>query len=295
MLEKLKLQLFAASEDEEEADLDNGGQDDEDDEDDAIDNEDAESTEEEDPDVDDTDDTEEVDEESDDAEEEDQEEKPFMVFKSKDEHQKYMDTVIGKRLGEQRELSKKIEQQENLLGIFQQYYGVTDIAGLEKKADELLDDIAYKKGTTKDELIKQQQMQAELKQYKTMQEVLKKQAFENALKADCSKLAKANPDLYSDIDSDELMQNRSFIGMLANGVPFKQAYDALNVDKLLEKQTSKAKKKVIDDVKAKGTRITENATKKSKAASMKIDVSKLSDKQLEELTERARNGERIVF
>lgn len=285
IFEKLKLQLFAAEDEEIDNPVD-GEQDDEivdvddDAENDEFDEFDDDESEE---------DTEGGEEES---EEEEEDDKPFMVFKTKDEHQAYMDNIIGKRLGEQR---KKNEEYDNLLHTFEQYFEVEGIEGLKKKAEELLEDIAYQRGTTKEKLLQQQREQQELRNFRAMQEQQRQQAFINAFTADCEKLSKSNPELYGDIKPDELMQNKRFLQMLGYGIPFKQAYDALHIDELVKKQTAKAKKNVIDNVKAKGTRISENATKRTKAASIKLDPSKMTDEQIAELEERAARGERITF
>lgn len=292
IFEKLKLQLFAAEDeeidnpvdgeqDDEIVDVDDDAENDENDEFDEFDEFDDDESEE---------DTEGGEEESEEETEED--DKPFMVFKTKDEHQAYMDNIIGKRLGEQR---KKNEEYDNLLHTFEQYFEVEGIEGLKKKAEELLEDIAYQRGTTKEKLLQQQREQQELRNFRAMQEQQRQQAFINAFTADCEKLSKSNPELYGDIKPDELMQNKRFLQMLGYGIPFKQAYDALHVDELVKKQTAKAKKSTLDNVKAKGTRISENATKRTKAASIKIDPSKMTDEQIAELEERAARGERITF
>ena len=293
IFEKLKLQLFAANDEEIDVPVD-GEQDDE-----GIEElDDADEADEADDELDDIDELDEDEEDTEGDEEELEEEleeeddKPFMVFKSKDEHQAYMDNVIGKRLGEQR---KKNEDYDSLLHTFEQYFEVEGVEGLKKKSEELLEDIAYQRGTTKEKLLQQQREQQELRNFRAMQEQQRQQAFLNAFTADCDKLSKSNPELYGDVKSDELMQNKSFLQMLGSGVPFKQAYDALHVDELVKKQTAKAKKNTIDNVKAKGTRISENATKRTKAASIKIDPSKMTDEQIADLEERAARGERITF
>lgn len=295
IFEKLKLQLFAANDEEIDVPVD-GEQDDEnveDFEDDVVDEEvdDIDGDEEDLPDDDDEEESEEE-EGTEETEESGEEDKPFMVFKSKDEHQAYMDNVIGKRLGEQR---KKNEDYDNLLHTFEQYFDVEGVEGLKKKSEELLEDIAYQRGTTKEKLLQQQREQQELRNFRAVQEQQRQQAFLNAFTADCDKLSKSNQEFYGDIKPEELMQNKNFLQMLGSGVPFKQAYDALHVDELIKKQTTKAKKNVIDNVKAKGTRISENATKRTKAASIKIDPSKMTDEQLADLEERAARGERITF
>lgn len=289
-LEKLKLQLFAA-EDEEIDDPVDGEQDD-----DIVDVDDE--TDDELDDIDELDDDEgeediqDGEKESEEEEETEEDDKPFMVFKSKDEHQAYMDNVIGKRLGEQR---KKQEEYDKLLHTFEQYFEVEGVEGLKKKSEELLEDIAYQKGTTKEQILKQQKEQQELKNFRAMQEQQRQQAFFNAFNNDCDKLSKSNPELYGDIKSEELMQNKSFLQMLGQGIPFKQAYDTLHIDEIIKKQTSKAKKNTLDNVKAKPQRISENTAKKTKPASIKLDPSKMTDEQLAELEERAARGERISF
>lgn len=294
IFEKLKLQLFAAEDeeigvpvdgeqDDEIVDVDDDAENDENDEFDEFDEFDDDESEE---------DAEGGEEESEEEEEAEEDDKPFMVFKTKDEHQAYMDNIIGKRLGEQR---KKNEEYENLLHTFEQYFEVEGIEGLKKKAEELLEDIAYQRGTTKEKLLQQQRELQELRNFRAMQEQQRQQAFINAFTADCEKLSKSNPELYGDIKPDELMQNKRFLQMLGYGIPFKQAYDALHIDELVKKQTAKAKKSTLDNVKAKGTRISENATKRTKAASIKIDPSKMTDEQIAELEERAARGERITF
>ena len=126
-LEKLKLQLFAASNDNEDG-PELGGQGDDDDFVDVDDDTELDEPEDEiDVELDDDDESE---EDTQDGEEESEEEeettletndKPFMVFRTKDEHQAYMDNIIGKRLGEQR---KKTEEYDNLFNTFEQYFEV---------------------------------------------------------------------------------------------------------------------------------------------------------------------------
>ena len=53
---------------------------------------------------------------------------------------------------------------------------------------------------------------------------------------------------------------------------------------------TKVKKNTLDNVKAKPTRISENAAKKTKPASIKLDPSKMTDEQLADLEERRREG-----
>ena len=152
-IERLKLQLFAAEkEDEEEPEIDEQeteeveeSKDDPEQSEEETDEETEEEKEETEAKADDNADGEEAEKET--------EEKPFMVFKNKAEHQQYMDTVIGKRLGEAR---KKQQEYDGVISTLQQYFDVNDFEGLKAKSEELLDDVAYKKGITKEQLKQQQ-------------------------------------------------------------------------------------------------------------------------------------------
>lgn len=75
----------------------------------------------------------------------------------------------------------------------------------------------------------------------------------------------------------------------------KTAYQAVYFDELLKARVAAEKEKLVDNIKAGRQRVTEGAMQKSANASAKIDVSKLTDAQLEEYIDRARRGETITF
>lgn len=75
----------------------------------------------------------------------------------------------------------------------------------------------------------------------------------------------------------------------------KTAYQAVYFDELLKARVAAEKEKLVDNIKAGQQRVPEGALQKSANASAKVDVSKLTDAQLEEYINRARGGETITF
>lgn len=76
---------------------------------------------------------------------------------------------------------------------------------------------------------------------------------------------------------------------------FQTAYNALYFDDILKQRVKDEKEKIVSNIKAGAARVPEGAMQKSANASAKVDVSKLTDAQLEEYAERARSGEKITF
>ena len=91
--------------------------------------------------------------------------------------------------------------------------------------------------------------------------------------------------------------------LIAGGLSVKQAYDALNADAIIQRKaesaarnaSSETQKAVLGNIQARQSRPAENALSDGTPADMSIDVSKLTDEQLEEYSRRARRGETITF
>ena len=96
------------------------------------------------------------------------------------------------------------------------------------------------------------------------------------------------------------LANPSFAQMVRNGISLEHAYKVMHFDDL-QMQTAKAvagqtEKAVTDNIRANGTRPSENGSRSGYGASeTKIDVHKLTKQGRQELIDRARRGELISF
>lgn len=100
-------------------------------------------------------------------------------------------------------------------------------------------------------------------------------------------------------DLGAALANPDFARMLKLGVPMEAAYRSVYFDDILARKTAQTAKTVeqgvTERIRQRGTRPAENGTSPGGAAAMKIDVSKLTREQCEELERRAMRGQKITF
>lgn len=87
--------------------------------------------------------------------------------------------------------------------------------------------------------------------------------------------------------------------MLKLGVKMEDAYKARYFDDIMARKTAETAKKtesgVVERIRQRGARPSENGTNPGGAAVLKTDVSKLTPAQCEELERRAMRGQIITF
>lgn len=99
--------------------------------------------------------------------------------------------------------------------------------------------------------------------------------------------------IYPEFDFEKEIKNPEFMRLLKLGVSIKNAYEVANIDAILENNTKKAEKKVIDSIRLKGNRPVENGSEGAAGILLSGNASKLSRKERAELAKRAAKGERI--
>lgn len=108
---------------------------------------------------------------------------------------------------------------------------------------------------------------------------------------------------YPNFNLSRMMENEQFKGIVNAGVDMKTAYEIVNRDRLMqttvrrtaEAASRKTEENVVNRIKTNGMRPNENGTGSQSPATVKVDVSKLSDDQIKEYLRRAKNGEKITF
>lgn len=109
---------------------------------------------------------------------------------------------------------------------------------------------------------------------------------------------RGNP-MYQNFDLVQELQNDEFVNLLKAGTPMEHAYKVLHFDELMgnavQAAAASTEKKVADNVRAKGSRPSENGTSSNSAFVTKTDPSKLTRADFEEIERRVARGERISF
>ena len=101
--------------------------------------------------------------------------------------------------------------------------------------------------------------------------------------------------IYPEFDLKEELSNPEFIRLLKLGINLKSAYEVVNIDSILDRNTKTAQRKVVDSIRLKGNRPVENGSEETSGILLSGNVSKLNKKQRAELAKRAAKGEKISF
>ena len=102
-------------------------------------------------------------------------------------------------------------------------------------------------------------------------------------------------ELYPDFNFEEEIRNPEFTRLLRAGVKVKDAYEVINIDSIIDRSSKNAEKKVVDSIRAKASRPTENGSEGTSGIILSGNASKLTKKERAELAKRAAKGERISF
>lgn len=117
----------------------------------------------------------------------------------------------------------------------------------------------------------------------------------NSLVGQWKQQAEETKKSYGDFDIKKELENPEFCRLLKLGVGMKTAYEVLNIDSILDKNSKNAEKMVVDSIRLKGNRPIENGSEDAGGIILSSNISKLNKKQRAELAKRAAKGERISF
>ncbi len=95
-----------------------------------------------------------------------------------------------------------------------------------------------------------------------------------------------------DFDMKTELQNDTFVGYIwKNGLSVEDAYLLTHRDEVVEEAVADAIKRIQD----RRNRISENGAGKNSPVSVKKNPKEMSDKEIDSIIERVRNGEKISF
>ena len=210
--------------------------------------------------------------------------------------------IIDRRFKETKELEKYRDENSPVIDMLKQKYGVEDAEALIKAIES---DEAYwaeeadAAGMTIQQYQEFQRLERENRALLSQQE-----AIMNAQKADAqysywTQEAESLKAKYPGFDLAEEAKNQDFVSMLASNVPMEQAYKVIHMDEIMEATVNAAmaqtQKQVTDNIRARGSRPAEAGLNSSNGIEHKVDVERLSGKDLRELARRAERGEIITL
>ena len=190
------------------------------------------------------------------------EENPFKVFKTKQEYQENIDGIIGKRLKENRETVSRLEKLSPIIEKLMQFLGA-------ENEDEFLQNLDAALDSDFEEDIDSGE------DY---------DLFVAAITKEIDDLSQSDNKLYSDTNAESLIGDPRFVDLIANGWSVKDAFSALNLDRVIDSKTSALIRK---------NRPSENALTSSMGARIAKNVDRMGKSEVEDIIKRVLHGEKI--
>ena len=167
------------------------------------------------------------------------------------------------------------------------------------KDDAYYEDMAMKKGISVQLAKEMDALESENAKHRAAEqqraEAAKMEAIQQEWDAAVERIRAEDPDF----DIKTVLADPVFAQMLKLGVKMEDAYKARYFDDIMARKTAETAKKtesgVVERIRQRGARPSENGTNPGGAAVLKTDVSKLTPAQCEELERRAMRGQIITF
>ena len=167
------------------------------------------------------------------------------------------------------------------------------------KDDAYYEDMAMKKGISVQLAKEMDALESENAKHRAAEqqraEAAKMEAIQQEWDAAVERIRAEDPGF----DVKAALADPDFAQMLKLGVKMEDAYKARYFDDIMARKTAETAKKtesgVVERIRQRGARPSENGTNPGGAAVLKTDVSKLTPAQCEELERRAMRGQIITF
>lgn len=229
--------------------------------------------------------------------------KDLIKGEYKDAYQKSLQKIFDRRFAEMRSMQDQLTKNKSLTDILKKRYGENDIEKLtaliendevyfKNKAEQL--NIPMEEAMRIDAIERENARLYEFKRDTELKEFQKEKATA------WYREAEAIQGEYPDFDLIAELESPAFAAQLKAGVPMKLAYQTAHFNELLNKAgeaaAKKAEKLIVDNIKARGIRPSENGSSSQNAAFLtKKDISKFTKSDFEEFGKRAARGEYITF
>lgn len=235
------------------------------------------------------------------------EQKAFWDSYRKGEGKQFVDAythnIINKRFSETKQLESQLSTVQPLLAAIAQDYGIEDLTDTSAVVNAYLNneqrilDRAAKSGMSVEQQKQFDALRTENSQLRQQQAFEQRAANANALRAQWdTETQKIVETIDPDFSLDEAFENQEFYdAVVKQNLPLEMAYFCAFQDRYNELISAKAEKAVTDNIRARGQRVPENGSGSQATATSQVDLSKLTDKQLDEYAKRALKGERIDF
>lgn len=230
--------------------------------------------------------------------------------KYKEDYDKAVRGAISKRFRNQKNLQKELDSLNPMFSVLGQKYGIRpgddgkiDLAALQKAVEDdnsMYEQEAFEKGVDVETLKTQKRLEAENARLRHEAEMTERERQSRAEFDQIVQQGEAVKQIYPNFNLSQEMDNPEFMRLITAHVPVQTAYEVSHKDEILSQSMQYAvqqtEKKITNAVKAGQKRPAENGMSQKPAADTgKMDPSKLTLKDFEEIQKRVARGERITF
>lgn len=226
----------------------------------------------------------------------------------KDDYNKKMNSVVRSRLKNAKETQAKLDSWNPVRDALVSHYGLDanaepeDILNAIYDDDRLYEDEALEKGIPVTELKRMKRMESENETMRKMieQESMRKEYEERMMGffQEAEELKQFYPDFDFEYESLNEETGELFSTLLKDGIPMKNAYEVTHPEiqvQMMKVVADKTAEKVANGIKANKNRPRELGNSGFTGTQARLDPSKLSGSEIDDLIARAAKGEKIVF
>lgn len=222
----------------------------------------------------------------------------------KEDYDKAVQKIVRQRFSRAKADEEKLNKMAPILQALASKYGtdaedIDSIAKYIEEDDELYEEAALKAGLTVDQYKRFSRMEAENQRLQAERQLneqrrIAQQQYDIWLEQ--SEKVKAE---FPDFDLNTYLSDERFQSLLRNGVGLREAYIALDADRILPGAMAytaqQVAKKTAASIAQRGLRPMEGALSGQASSKAKTDVSKMTNAEIADYVRRASRGERIAL
>lgn len=219
----------------------------------------------------------------------------------KDEFDGRVQGIINERFKATKEQETKLASYEGLINSLKAQYGTEDLAQIKAQLDSShsrLEMEAQEAGLSLDEYLQMKNVEESNAEWRAQEEQREREAQAKNIVQDWQHQVEDLRQTFPDIDIDSEIQNPRFASLLQNGIDVESAYFAVHHQDIMDgvaTATAEAVRNEMSKIRmSNGIRPRETG-KVNKGLKKGFNINNLTREEMDELEERAKNGERIDF
>ncbi len=217
--------------------------------------------------------------------------------------------IIDTRFKETKGLQESLGAQQPIIDRLMVRYGAKDVAELAKALET--DDVTAQAAADRlGETLEQyrQRERQDLERLRTQREnatlreqleAVKAREYSQRQVEKWAGEAVAMAERFPGFDLPAELENPEFVSCLEHGVPMELAYKQIHMDEIIQAEAKRAaderEQAVLESIRARGARPTENGASAQNGVTTGVDVGKLTREQRAEIARRATRGETITL